>query len=86
MNKISPDPRLPSPPNDFFLKQLVTRLYELLSAIISRVNSLIGGQLMVVTTTEKNALPATAGMMVFDSTLGKACIYTGSAWQTITSS
>ena len=39
----------------------------------------------VVTTTQKNALTASAGYIVFDSTLGKLCVYTGSAWQTITS-
>lgn len=38
-----------------------------------------------VTTTEKNALTASAGMVVFDTTLGKLCVYSGSAWQTITS-
>ena len=40
----------------------------------------------VMTTTQKNAIssPAT-GLVVFDSTLGKLCVYGGSAWQTITS-
>lgn len=38
-----------------------------------------------VTTTQKNALSATAGRLVFDTTLGKLCVYTGSVWQTITS-
>lgn len=37
------------------------------------------------TTTEKNALVAQAGWLVFDTTLGKLCVYNGSAWQTITS-
>jgi hypothetical protein len=41
----------------------------------------------VKTTTEKNAIPSPeAGAVLFDSTLGKLCVYTGSAWQTITSS
>jgi len=44
-----------------------------------------GAQVPVVTTTQKNALTVSAGYIVFDSTLGKLCIYTGSAWQTITS-
>lgn len=39
----------------------------------------------VVTTTQKNALTVGAGYIVFDSTLGKLCVYTGSSWQTITS-
>ena len=38
-----------------------------------------------VTTTQKNALSAVSGQLVFDTTLGKLCVYTGSAWQTITS-
>lgn len=38
-----------------------------------------------VTTTEKNALTPSAGWVVFDTTLDKLCVYTGSAWQTVTS-
>jgi len=38
-----------------------------------------------VTTAEKNALAPEAGWVVFDTTLGKLCVYTGAAWQTITS-
>jgi hypothetical protein len=42
--------------------------------------------LMRVTTTQKNALTGvTGGYMVFDTTLSKACVYTGAAWETITS-
>lgn len=37
------------------------------------------------TTTQKTALTGTAGMVVFDSTLAKLCVYSGSAWQAITS-
>ena len=44
-----------------------------------------GLQPPVVTTSQKNALTVTAGYVVYDSTLGKLCVYTGSAWQTITS-
>jgi len=39
----------------------------------------------VVTTTQKLALTVTAGYIVFDSTLVKLCVYSGTAWQTITS-
>ena len=40
----------------------------------------------VMTTTQKNAVASpVAGLVVFDSTLGKLCVYTGVAWQTITS-
>ena len=38
-----------------------------------------------VTTTEKNTLTPSAGWVVFDTTLGKLCVYSGSAWQTVTS-
>jgi hypothetical protein len=39
-----------------------------------------------MTTTQKNAIttPAT-GLVLYDSTLNKLCVYTGSAWETITS-
>lgn len=40
-----------------------------------------------MTTTQKNAIssPAT-GLVVYDTTLDKLCVYTGAAWETITSS
>jgi hypothetical protein len=38
-----------------------------------------------VTTAEKNALAPSAGWVVFDTTLGKLCVYDGSAWETVTS-
>lgn len=38
------------------------------------------------TTTEKNAISAPiGGMILFDTTLAKMCVYSGSAWETITS-
>lgn len=40
-----------------------------------------------MTTTQKNAIATPIeGMVVYDTTLHKLCIYTGSAWETITSS
>ena len=39
-----------------------------------------------VTTAEKNALTPSKGWVVFDTTLGKLCVYTGSVWETVTSS
>lgn len=40
----------------------------------------------VVTTTQKNTIVnPTQGLLVFDSTIVKLCVYTGSAWQTVTS-
>jgi len=47
------------------------------------------GNLIVktLTTAEKNAyVSPTIGMIILDTTLSKLCFYTGSAWQTITSS
>ena len=38
-----------------------------------------------VTTAEKNALAPSAGWVVFDTTLGKLCVYSGSGWETVTS-
>jgi hypothetical protein len=38
-----------------------------------------------VTTVQKNALSATSGRIVFDTTLSKLCVYNGTAWETITS-
>jgi hypothetical protein len=39
-----------------------------------------------MTTTQKNAIAApVAGLVIFDSTLAKLCVYSGAAWQTITS-
>jgi len=39
-----------------------------------------------MTTTQKNAISSPqAGTVVFDTTLAKLCVYSGSAWQTITS-
>jgi len=38
------------------------------------------------TTTEKSAISTPdSGQVIFDTTLGKLCVYTGSAWETITS-
>ena len=42
-------------------------------------------KLSPITTTQKNALGNTAGMLVFDTTLGKLCVNNGAAWQTVTS-
>ena len=38
-----------------------------------------------MTTTQKTAITPAAGTVVFDTTLAKLCLYTGAAWQTITS-
>jgi len=38
-----------------------------------------------VTTSQKNALAVSSGVIVFDTDLGKICVYNGSSWETITS-
>jgi len=53
-----------------------------MAVVISGTN---GIQVPVVTTVEKLLLTVSAGYIVFDSTLGKLCVYNGTTWQTITS-
>jgi hypothetical protein len=84
MNKLSSDPRLPLAP-DGYQKQLNARLYEIIRHLITNQNALIDGNTLNVTSAQKAVLPATAGLRVFDTTLGKLCVYNGSAWETITS-
>jgi hypothetical protein len=56
------------------------------SAQMSVVSTTKGFLPPVMTTTQKNAISTpTAGLIVFDTTLAKLCVYSGSAWQTITS-
>lgn len=38
-----------------------------------------------LTTAQKNAITGIAGMIAYDSDLGKLCVYTGAAWETVTS-
>jgi hypothetical protein len=52
---------------------------------MARVNTGKVMHLHVLTTTERNALTATAGMIVFDSTEAKLYIHTGSGWEEVTS-
>jgi len=42
-------------------------------------------QLPSLTTTEQNALTPAAGMVIYNETLGKLTVYTGAAWETVTS-
>jgi hypothetical protein len=56
------------------------------SAILDAQSTTKGVRMPNMTTTQKNAISSpTAGLMVFDTTLSKLCVYTGAAWQTITS-
>ena len=56
------------------------------SAILDAQSITKGVRMPNMTTAQKNAIatPA-AGLMVFDTTLAKLCVYSGAAWQTITS-
>jgi hypothetical protein len=56
------------------------------SAILDAQSTTKGVRMPNMTTTEKNAIASpAAGLMVFDTTLSKLCVYTGAAWETITS-
>jgi len=56
------------------------------SALLDVQSTSAGIRFPNMTTTQKNAISSpVAGLTVFDTTLGKLCVYSGSAWQTITS-
>ena len=56
------------------------------SAIIDAQSTTKGVRFPNMTGTQKNAISSPpAGLVVFDTTLAKLCVYSGSAWQTITS-
>jgi hypothetical protein len=56
------------------------------AAILELQSTTKGFRLPSMTTTQKNAIPGPgAGLMVFDTTLAKACVFSGTTWETITS-
>jgi trimeric autotransporter adhesin len=56
------------------------------SAILQASSTTKGFLPPVMTTTQKNAISSpAAGLVVFDTTLAKLCVYASGAWQTITS-
>jgi hypothetical protein len=56
------------------------------SAILDVQSTAKGVRMPNMTTTQKNAISSpAAGLMVFDTNLAKLCVYSGAAWQTITS-
>lgn len=56
------------------------------SAILDVQSTTKGVRMPNMTTAQKNAITSpAAGLMVFDTTLAKLCVYTGAAWETITS-
>jgi len=56
------------------------------SAVLDAQSTTQGVRFPNMTTTQKNAIGTpVAGLVVFDTTLAKLCVYSGTAWQTITS-
>jgi|694.fasta_scaffold154800_4 hypothetical protein len=56
------------------------------SAILDAQSTTKGVRMPNMTTTQKDAIASpAAGLMVFDTTLAKLCVYSGAAWQTVTS-
>jgi hypothetical protein len=99
MDKFRVSP-LPNPPLDYdpqYIRQLIRVLENYFSQMDSSTPNhsdqytapkFIGGIFAAgnYTTAQKNAIAGPkAGWVVFDTTLGKLCVYSGSAWQTITS-
>jgi hypothetical protein len=89
---------LPNPPAQYdpqYLRQVIRVLETYFSQLDSRTpnnaqqytadtfNGIAATK--QVTTAEKNALTPSAGWVVFDTTLDKLCVYSGSAWETVTS-
>jgi hypothetical protein len=89
---------IPNPPADYdaqYLRQVIRVIETYFSQLDSRTpnnaqqytadtfNGIAATR--NVTTAEKNALTPSAGWVVFDTTLGKLCVYSGSGWQTVTS-
>lgn len=90
---------LPNPPREYdaqYFRQFIRVLENYFSQLDSltpnqaqsyKATTFYGGVLVAgnYTTTEKNALTADTGAIVFDTTLGKLCVYNGAAWETVTS-
>jgi hypothetical protein len=94
--KAAPIPNAPTQYDAQYMRQVIRVIENYFSQLDSRTPNnaqqysadlFVGGIFAAknVTTTEKNALTPSAGWVVFDTTLGKLCVYNGSAWQTVTS-
>ena len=55
------------------------------TAILDVQSTTKGVRFPNMTTAQKTAITPSAGTVVFDTTLSKLCVYSGAAWQTITS-
>ena len=58
---------------------------EIKALTATRVFCSVPFKLQSYTTVNKLLIAAEAGEVVFDTTLNKLCVYTGAAWETITS-
>ena len=79
---------LPTPPHDYqrqTYNQRARTLEQEDLLIWAQIQKLILNIAPSYTTTQKNSLANMAGQVIFDTTLGKLCVNTGSGWQTITS-
>ena len=93
--KAAPIPNAPSDYDAQYMRQVIRVIENYFSQLDSRTPNnaekytadTFNGIMATrnVTTAEKNALTPSAGWVVFDTTLGKLCVYSGSAWQTVTS-
>jgi hypothetical protein len=55
------------------------------ASIVDAQSTTKGVRFPNMTTTQKNAIANVAGNVIFDTTLGKLCVNSGSGWETITS-
>ena len=55
------------------------------ASIVDAQSTTKGVRFPNMTTAQKNAIANVAGNVIFDTTLGKLCVNTGSGWETITS-
>jgi len=92
--KASPLPNPPATYNPQYIRQFMRVLEIYFSQLDSltpnqaqsyKATQFIGGAVLFgnYTTTEKNALVPTDGMTVFDTTLGKLCVYYNGVWETV---
>lgn len=78
--------RLPNPPDEYNRSWANQYSRVLEDVILQLQTKQMEVELPNYTTAQKEALTNRAGLMVYDTTLGKSCINTGSGWETISSS
>lgn len=61
------------------------QLQEMLTGLDSDGTGFLSIKLTPITTVAKEALTDAAGLLVFDSDLGKLCVNNGAGWETVTS-